>query len=63
VSTLFTELLSDGIEVRIKNKMGRIDHSDCGIRPPAQALLQRSFCPGGRTLWLGEIADLKSFNG
>jgi len=27
------------------------------MRPPAQALPQRGFCPGGKALWLGEIAD------
>jgi len=25
--------------------------------PPVQAPPQRGFCPGGRALWLGEIAD------
>jgi len=28
-----------------------------GFRPPAQAPPQRGFCPGGRTLWLGESSD------
>ena len=30
---------------------------NCGLRPPAQAPPKRGFCPGGRALWLGEIAD------
>ena len=33
------------------------EHLKCGLRPPAQALPQRGFCPGGRAHWLGEIAD------
>jgi hypothetical protein len=28
-----------------------------GMQPPAQAPPHRGFCPGGRALWLGEIAE------
>ena len=30
------------------------------MRPPVQAPPHRGFCPGGRALWLGEIAELST---
>jgi hypothetical protein len=34
-----------------------------GLRPSAQAPPHRGFCPGGRALWLGEIAEFGSRSG
>jgi len=33
------------------------EHLKCELRPLAQALPQRDFCPGGRARWLGENAE------
>jgi len=35
-----------------------LPNAEFGMRPPAQAPPHRGFCPGGRALWLGEIAEL-----
>jgi hypothetical protein len=32
VSTHFTESSSDGVEILIMNKMGRIDNAECGVQ-------------------------------
>jgi len=42
----------------------KLAHSneDFGLWPPVQAPPHRGFCPGGRALWLGEIAEFKANN-
>jgi hypothetical protein len=35
----------------------RLPNGRQGLLPPAQAPPQRGFFPGGRALWLGEMAE------
>jgi hypothetical protein len=53
------------MEIRIQmSSIKKLAHpnADFGLGPPAQAPPHRGFCPGGRALWLGEIAELKTKN-
>ena len=49
-----------GSDLNIQHRIGvihkKVGPFQCGMRPPAQAPPHRGFCPGGRALWLGEIA-------